>query len=341
MNKTNFTTLNGRELAISQLGFGGAPLGNLYRARTEQEAQQTLQAAWDSNIRYFDTAPQYGHGLSEMRMGEFFQQQTRDEFIISSKVGRLLIPCQEGEQNAGAFQNIPCNRIEYDYSYDGVMRSFEASLARLKLDRIDILYIHDVDVFTHGSQAASDKRVDEVMSGGYKALCELRSNGDIDAIGVGVNEWQVCEKLLGLGDFDLFLLAGRYTLLEQEALQSFLPKCQQRGSGIILGGPYNSGILATGATENAMYNYQPASDEIKHQVAAIEAICQAHNTSLAQAALHFPLGHPSVVSVIPGGQMPDEVLRNVMTFARDVPPALWQALKAQGLLHSQAPVPAH
>lgn len=339
MKSVNFTTLKGRQIAISQLGFGGAPLGNLYRARTEEEAQQTLQAAWDSGIRYFDTAPQYGHGLSEMRMGEFFSQKPRDEFVISSKIGRLLIPCEPGEQNAGAFQDTPANRIEYDYSYDGVMRSYEQSLARLKLDRIDILYIHDVDVFTHGSQAASDQRVDEVMNGGYRALSELRDNGDIDAIGVGVNEWQVCEKLLALGDFDLFLLAGRYTLLEQESLKSFLPKCQKRGSGIILGGPYNSGILATGATNNAMYNYQPATDEIKQQVNAIDAVCREFAVSLPQAALHFPLGHPSVISVIPGGQLASEVIRNVETFAKPVPIEFWQALKSQGLIDQNAPLP--
>lgn len=342
MNNVNFKTLNGRSITFSQLGFGGAPLGNLYRACSDEEAQQTLAAAWHSDVRYFDTAPQYGHGLSEMRMGDFFHQlgkQHREQYVVSSKVGRLLKPCQPGEQGSETFKSIPNNRIVYDYSYDGIMRSYEQSLQRLRLDKINILYIHDVDVFTHGSQQASDRRVDEVMEGGYRALCELRQAGDIDAFGVGVNEWQVCQKMAALGEFDLFLLAGRYTLLEQEALNSFLPMCQRQGSGIVLGGPYNSGILATGAIENARYNYEQAPAEICQRVTRIEALCKKHGIALAQAALHFPLGHPAVVSVIPGGQTAEEVLRNANTFSGETPQALWADLKHWGLLQAEAPIP--
>jgi len=334
-----FKTLKGREIAFTQLGFGAAPLGNLYRARSDAQAQQALETGWNGGIRYFDTAPQYGHGLSEMRLGSFFSQLPRDEYIVSSKVGRLLQPCAPGESNSGAFVDVPDNAIVYDYSYDGVMRSYEQSLQRLGLERIDILYIHDVDAFTHGSREASDRRITEVMEGGYRALCELRDNGDIDAIGVGVNEWQVCETMARLGDFDLFLLAGRYTLLEQDSLDSLLPLCQRQGSGIILGGPYNSGILATGAIPGAKYNYAPASSEILQRVRKIEQLCLAQGVSLIQAALNFPLGHPAVVSVIPGGQSSSEVLSNLDTFQVPIPKQLWVDLKEQGLLRMDAPTP--
>ncbi|NQZ29943.1 MAG: aldo/keto reductase [Oceanospirillaceae bacterium] len=338
MKQSIFKTPKGRSIEFSELGFGCAPLGNLYRALSETQARQTLEAAWSSGIRYFDTAPQYGHGLSEMRMADFLANLPRDSYKISSKVGRLLEPCAPNEVNSGAFINTPNNKIVYDYSYEGVMRSFEASLARLKIDRLDIVYIHDVDVFTHGSQQESDRRVDEVMEGGYRALCELRDNGNIAAIGVGVNEWQVCEKMAQLGDFDLFLLAGRYTLLEQEALDSFLPLCEKQGIGIVLGGPFNSGILATGAIEGAMYNYEPAAESTKDRVRAIEQVCHNHQVTLAQAAIAFPMLHPSVVSVIPGGQSSVEVIRNCATLNHQIDVSLWQELKAQGLLHPKAPV---
>lgn len=338
MKQSIFTTAKGREIAFSELGFGCAPLGNLYRALSETQARQTLEAAWSNGIRYFDTAPQYGHGLSEMRMADFLANLPRDSYQISSKVGRLLEPCAPSEVNSGAFVNTPHNKIVYDYSYDGVMRSFEASLARLKIDSLDILYIHDVDVFSHGSQEASDRRVAEVMEGGYRALCELRDNGNIAAIGVGVNEWQVCEKMAHLGDFDLFLLAGRYTLLEQEALDSFLPLCEEKGIGIVLGGPFNSGILATGAISGAMYNYELAGQSIKERVWIIEQVCHNHQVTLAQAAIQFPMLHPSVVSVIPGGQSAIEVTRNCGTLKQPIDVALWQELQQLGLLHPKAPI---
>jgi D-threo-aldose 1-dehydrogenase len=220
------------------------------------------------------------------------------------------------------------------------MRSIEDSLERLGVDRVDILLCHDVDVFTHGSKDASDRRIGEFMTGGYRALSELREQGVVAAIGAGVNEWQVCETLARAGDFDLFLLAGRYTLLEQEALDSFLPLCMERGIGILLGGPYNSGILATGPRPGAFYNYDPAPPAILQRVARIEEVCVAHGVTLAEAALRFPLAHPSVVSVIPGAQTPDEVRRNARTIRASIPPALWSDLKSAGLLRSDAPVPA-
>jgi D-threo-aldose 1-dehydrogenase len=220
------------------------------------------------------------------------------------------------------------------------MRSFEDSLERLGVDRIDILYCHDVDAFTHGSREASDRRIREFMEGGYRALAGLRDEGAIDAIGAGVNEWEVCERLAREGDFDLFLLAGRYTLLEQEALASFLPLCVERGIGIVLGGPYNSGILATGPSPDAYYNYAPAPPDILDRVRRIETVCEAHGVKLTEAALRFPLFHPAVLSVIPGAQTAEEVWRNSEVLRARIPEGLWSDLKAQGLLHPDAPVPA-
>ena len=221
------------------------------------------------------------------------------------------------------------------------MRSYEASRERLDVANADILLVHDVCVFSQGSQEASDAKVKELFDGGgYRALCELRDAGDVAAIGAGVNEWQVCEKLLGLGDFDGFLLAGRYTLLEQEALESFLPLCQKRDVGIILGGPYNSGILATGPVPGAKYNYAEAPPEIRERVGKIEAVCKSHNTPLIAAALQFVFGHPSVKTVIPGAVNAREVRANVEVLETPVPAALWSDLRGEGLIHPDAPLPS-
>jgi D-threo-aldose 1-dehydrogenase len=220
------------------------------------------------------------------------------------------------------------------------MRSYEASRERLSVANADILLVHDVDVFSHGSQEVSDAKVRELFdSGGYRALTELRDAGAIAAIGAGVNEWQVCERLLGLGDFDCFLLAGRYTLLEQEAQGSFLPLCEKRDVGIILGGPFNSGILATGAIEGAKYNYAPAPVHILERVRKIEAVCKTHTTRLAAAALQFVLGHPTVMTVIPGAVSAAEVEANTALLETPIPAALWSDLRSEGLIHADAPSP--
>ncbi len=217
------------------------------------------------------------------------------------------------------------------------MRSFEASLERLGVDRIDILFVHDVDIFTHGSKEASDQRIEEFMRSGYYGLLSLRDQGVIKAFGGGINEWQVAQTLAERGDFDLFLLAGRYTLLEQEALTSFLPLCQKRGIGIVLGGPYNSGVLATGPKPGAYYNYSEAPQDVLDRVARIEVVCTRHSVRLIEAALQFPLQHPSVVSVIPGGQRPAEVESNRALLDAKLPAALWADLKKEGLLRTDAP----
>jgi D-threo-aldose 1-dehydrogenase len=307
----------------------------------EAFAQATLQAAWDAGCRYIDTAPFYGLGLAETRLNTFLRGHDRDACIVSTKVGRRLAVCPPEERSAPAqFLEVPSRRVVYDYSYDGVMRSMEDSLERLGLDRIDVLLCHDVDIFTHGSKEASDARVREFMEGGYHALVKLRDEGTVAAIGAGLNNWEVCETLARAGDFDLFLLAGRYTLLEQDALATFLPLCEERGIGIVLGGPYNSGILATGPKPGATYNYAPAPQDILTRVARIEAVCEAHGVRLIEAALRFPLAHPAVVSIIPGGQTPDEVRRNGEVLRAAIPAALWADLKTQGLLRADAPVPA-
>lgn len=336
-----FTSRSGAEIRFSELGCGTAPLGNLYRALDEETAQGALQAAWDAGCRFYDTAPLYGLGLSETRLNHFLRGKPRDSYVLSTKIGRLLKVCPpESRTGIGKFFDTPSRQEVYDYSYDGVMRSVDASLERLGIDRIDVLLAHDVDIFTHGSKAASDQRIAELMAGGYHAMIKLREEGVIKAIGAGVNEWQVCQTLAEQGDFDLFLLAGRYTLLEQEALDTFLPLCQKRGIGIILGGPYNSGILATGAKPGAYYNYDVAPQAILDRVARIEKVCSEHGARLIEAALRFPLCHPSVVSVIPGAQSAAEVRRNVEIMGATVPASLWGALKSEGLLRADAPVPA-
>jgi D-threo-aldose 1-dehydrogenase len=335
-----FRTQSGSELTFTSLGFGTAPLGNLYRALSEDEARKALESAWDAGVRYFDTAPQYGLGLAETRLNGFLREHRSELPLLSTKVGRLLQVSDPADRTGiGKFFDVPCRKERYDYSYDGVMRSIEISLERLGVDALDILFCHDVDASTHGSREASDRRVAEFMAGGYRALAELRAARVVKAIGAGVNEWEVCERLANAGDFDLFLLAGRYTLLEQEALRSLLPLCLERGIGIVIGGPFNSGILATGPKPGSFYNYRPAPPDILERVARIEAVCRAHNVPLAAAALAFPLAHPAVVSVIPGGQTPREVRENAAMLAYRLPRALWSDLVSEGLLRADAPVP--
>ncbi len=324
---------------LTTLGFGTAPLGNLYRAIPDEEADAILQAAWDGGVRYFDTAPLYGFGLAETRLNRFLRDKPRDEYVLSTKVGRLLRACPpEQRDGIGKWFDVPSRQEVYDYTYDGVMRSVELSLERLGIERIDILYAHDIDVPNHGSRAAVNAKVDQLMAGGYHALLSLREQGVIKAFGAGVNEWEVCQQLTERGDFDMFLLAGRYTLLEQESLKTFLPMCEARGIGIVIGGPYNSGILATGPVEGAYYNYDTAPPEIMDRVARIQAVCEAHGAPLVSAAFHFPLSHPCVLSVIPGGQSVGQMQQNLEIAGQSVPPALWAALKAEGLLRADAPV---
>ncbi|MEM1316379.1 MAG: aldo/keto reductase, partial [Pseudomonadota bacterium] len=319
--------------------FGGAPLGNLLAPLSDATAEATLQASWDAGMRWFDTAPLYGLGLSEERVGRFFRGAARGEATISTKVGRVLEDCAPEDATPDKFIDVPSRRFDFDYGYDGVMRSHEQSLARMGVEAVDVLFCHDVDVFTHGSEAERDRRIKAFLDGGLRAMLELREQGAVKAIGAGINEWQAARLLAEAADVDVFLLAGRYTLLEQTALESFLPFCERRGIGILLGGPFNSGVLATGAVEGALYDYAPAPPEVLARVARIERVCAAHGVALPAAALRFPLAHPQVFSIIPGTRTPEETARAVETLQADIPAGLWSDLRAEGLIREDAPTP--
>ena len=339
MMKTRKLRAGSGSLDVTVLGLGGGPLGNLYVTISEATAADTVDTAWDAGIRIFDSAPFYGLGLSEERFGGTLPKRPRDSYVLSTKIGRILRDCRPEDVPPTVFAETPSRTFDFDYSYDGVMRSHEDSLKRLKQDRIDILLVHDIDAYIHGSREASNERIRELFDqGGFRALEELRASGTIKAIGAGLNEWQPGETLLGLGDFDCFLLASRYTLLEQDALDSFLPLCERRNVGIILGGPFNSGILATGPIEGARYDYAPASADILDRVRRIEAVCRSHGVRLIEAALQFVLGHPAVKTVIPGANAPDQVRANVDLLNAEIPAALWSDLKTEGLLRQDAPV---
>lgn len=343
LHKIPFKTRNGHTLQFSALGLGTAPLGNLYEPQSEATARQTIQSALDSDITYLDTAPFYGLGLAERRLGAVLRENKDKSLLVSTKAGRLLEAVPPEHSSAGdKWCDVPSRRVVYDYSYDGFMRSFEFSLERLGVDHIDILYCHDIDVSSHGSQEASDQRTKEFLApnGGYKALESLRSQGAVKAIGLGVNEWQVSELIARETDSDLFLLAGRFTLLEQEALNSFLPVCVEKGMGVVIGGPYNSGILATGPVQNAYYNYGEASLDVLDRVTRIQNICDDHGVALRQAAIQFPLLHSAVVSVIPGSATVSQMQDTLTCFAQQVPTSLWSDLQHAGLIQDNMSLPS-
>ena len=336
-NRRTFVTPQGRGLAFTRLGFGGAPLGNMHRILAEDEAIATATAAWDAGLRYFDTAPLYGHGLSEQRIGRVLAGRPRPEFLVSTKVGRRLEPCPPGEADAGIYKGVPALEVVYDYSRDGVLRSLHASLDRLGLDRVDIVYVHDLERRTHGSDEAYEAPWRELVDGGgWRALSELRASGVVSAIGLGVNETAACERFLGELDPDFFLLAGRYTLLEQAPLAHLLPQCEGRGVGIVIGGPFNSGVLAR---QGGSYDYADAPREVLARVERLAAVCRRFGVPLAAAALQFAAAHPAVASVIPGAQVAAEVEANVGLMDVAIPPGLWASLKDAGLVDPAAPTP--
>jgi len=329
-------------LEVTELGLGGAPLGGNGRVVAETAAEETIAAAWEAGLRYFDTAPWYGLGTSEHRMGRFLRGQGRDEFVLSTKVGRLVTRPGHPKKapHAHQWRNALPFEWHYDYSYDAVMRSFEDSLQRLGLARVDVLLIHDLDLGVHGSEglAARTRELDD--GGGYRALDELRAAGDVRAIGAGTNQWETIVQLVPRFDLDVVLLAGRYTLLEQEAaLAEALPLCEEHDVAVVIGGVFNSGILASGAVQGATYDYEEAPDEVAERARHLADVCERHGVDLPGAALRFPLGHSAVASVIPGAISADEVRQNVANFERPIPNALWDELRAEGLLASGAPVP--
>lgn len=318
------------KLPVSALGLGCASLAGIFKPVPEADARATITAALDAGISYFDTAPFYGHGLSERLLGDGIRN-ARD-VVVSSKVGRLLqpgAPVGPGAWVAG----LPFTPI-YDYSYDGIMRSYEASLHRMGLDRINILYIHDIGSLTHNEKAGPDL-FETAMTGGYRALEELRSSCAIDAFGLGVNETAVCEAALDRGDWDTFLLAGRYTLLEQSPLDSLLKTCAKRQVDIAVGGPFNSGVLVGGDS----FDYGAIPSTVATKVLDMTRICDAHAVPLPAAALQFPLAHPVVKSIVPGPRSPQELNQILDWWDHPIPSGLWADLKTAGHISPNAPTP--
>jgi D-threo-aldose 1-dehydrogenase len=330
------------EVSVTALGFGGAAIGNLYQPVPDTVVRQTIEAALQTGVRFVDTAPHYGFGLSEMRLGKALAEfDPRQDIIVSTKVGRLLAPAPNADLSAPRHGFVSPEPFEpvFDYSYDGVMRSYESSLKRLRRSRIDIVLAHDLGRLTHG--ADHERHWRDFLQGGYRAMRALRDSGAVGAIGLGVNEWEICEAALAEGEFDCFLLAGRYTLLEQSALDRFLPLCAARGVSLILGGPFNSGILAAGVKGAGPfhYNYEAAPPEVVARVARIEQLCDDFSVPLAAAALQFPLVHPQISAVIPGMADPGQACQAAEWLRTPTPAAFWDALRGAGLLHPAAPTP--
>ena len=316
-------------LELSQLGIGCAPFGQLNAATSNESVHAAFRHLYDNGQRYFDVAPFYGMGLAEHRLGMCLRTIDRRSVVLSTKVGRLIDPV-EGGAAAGAFEGKYPFTFHYDYSYDATMRSLEASLQRLGTNSIDIVLIHDVNKRWQGEQL--EERYAEAMHGAHRALDALRAQGVIKAFGVGVNDWSILERFADDGDFDCFMLAGRYTLLDHTAGESFLPMCERRNIGVLMAAPFNSGILATGAIPGATYFYQPADTEIVERVKRIEAVCARHRVAIAAAALQFPLRHRAITSVVTGMRSPVEAANNLAHMRATITDAFWDELKAEGLL---------
>lgn len=329
------------KLEVTTLGLGGAPMGGFRATISDAEAVGLSDAAYEAGVRYFDTSPFYGYGRSELRMGAALRGKPRQDFVLSTKVGRVLHAMKPGEKPPADFRinGLPGFAPVFDYTYDGVMRSLEHSHLRLGLARIDIALIHDVDFWTIKDRDVLNQRFKTVMDSGFKALDELRKAGVIGAIGVGINESDTSLRFIQAGDFDCMLLAGRYTLLEQGALEAFLPECVKRSVSVILGGPYNSGILTGGVSDTATHDYAQAPAPMIEKARRIEAVCKRHGVELGAAAMQFPLFHPALCSVIPGALSVAEVKQNVARMSVKIPSELWNELKREKLLDPGAPTP--
>jgi D-threo-aldose 1-dehydrogenase len=322
-------------IKVTRLGFGGASLGNMYKPADNEEALGAISTAYSRGVRYFDTAPLYGYGKSERLYGTVLKEVPRESFVLSTKIGRLIVdgdPTPETEKTP--FVDLPGRYPVFDFSRDGILRSLEESLERLQLDRVDIIYIHDPDVEDCYEQAIKEA---------YPTLEDLRRQKIIGAIGAGMNQAEMLTQFAREGDFDCFLLAGRYTLLDQIALDELLPLCFEKEISIIIGGAYNSGILATGAREGAHYNYQPAQPappEIIEKTKRIEKVCARYHVPLKAAALQFPFGHPAVVANIPGTRSKGRFEENLALFRHPIPPDLWDELREKKLISEKAPLPS-
>ncbi len=328
MNPLSKVRLGKTKLQVTRLGLGGAPLGGLFQDVPEGEALATIRRALPMGINLFDTAPLYGHGKSEMRMGRALAGIERGAFVLATKVGRLLAPVSPGELKPDEFDNPAPFRPVFDFSYDGVMRSFEASLKRLNLERIDILHIHD-----------PDDHYQEAIEGAYPALAKLRRQGLIGAVGAGMNQAEMLARFAREGDFDCFLLAGRYTLIDHTGLKELLPLCVEKHISIIIGGPYNSGILATGARPGAKFNYADAPPNILEKVRRVQQVSERFSVPMRAAALQFPLAHPAVASVIPGARSVAELEENFRLMSHPIPAEFWAALREAKIIPPQAPTP--
>jgi len=335
MDPTSHVPLGKTSLSVTLLGLGSAPLGGLFDAVADETAHGVVQHAYDAGLRFYDTAPLYGYGSAERRLGHVLSRQPRDEFVLATKVGRLIRPPETVSSNldaggAGQFRGAPPLVPMFDFSYDGVMRSFEDSLERLGVDRIDVLHIHDPDDY-----------FEQALSGAYKALDKLRSEGTIKALGSGMNQAEMLARFAREADFDCFLVAGRYTLLDQAALPELLPICERKGIAIIIGGVYNSGILANlDVPERATFNYQPAEQRWLDKARRIKAVCDRHGVPIQAAALQFPLAHPAVATVLTGARSIAELDQNLTFMRQPIPADLWQELKSEGLLPAEAPTPS-
>jgi D-threo-aldose 1-dehydrogenase len=326
-------------LAVSVLGLGGAGLGELFETIEEDRAQDIVSTAWAGGIRFYDTAPWYGHGMSEHRMGHFLRQQDRDQYALSTKVGRLYRPASSPAYLTPPWVGGLPFELHFDYSYDGIMRSWEDSLMRLGLNRVETLVIHDLDSGYHGTGDVIKAHKQALESSGWKALEELKGSGQIRAIGAGINADAMIPYFLESFDMDFMLVAMPYTLLDQEPLEDILPACINKGVSVVIGSPYASGILATGPVEGALYNYAPADSVVLQKTRDIKAVCDSHGVSLQAAAMQFPLGHASVISVIPGATASEHVSANVANLTAEIPDSLWTDLKNEQLLVADAPVP--
>jgi len=315
-------------LEVTRLGLGCAALGGLYGDIPDEQADQVLHRAFDLGLNLLDTAPLYGAGKSENRLGLALKGVPRENYVLASKVGRILVPTDGENTEQGIFDNPPPFKPVFDFSYDGVIRSFEESLERLGVDRIDILHIHD-----------PDDHWEEAISGAYPALERLRSEGVISAISAGMNQWEMLARFARAGDFDSFLLAGRYSLLDQSSLDELLPLCVEKNIGIMAGGTYNSGILAKGAQPGATYNYSEAPPEIMAKAKGLEEAALRHQVDLKAAASQFVFAHPAITCIIPGTRQPDRVSENFNLLKEDIPTEFWDELRNENLIRADAPLP--
>jgi D-threo-aldose 1-dehydrogenase len=341
MDPTTRRPLGRSGVEVTQLGLGGATYGSIYREVSERDALDALGVAWDAGIRYFDTSPWYGRGLSELRTGAGLRYRPRDEYVLSSKVGRCFDAAKPGTEPDLSPWVAPAPFLHYhDYTYDGVMRSYEQSQLRLGMAWYDVCVIHDLDFWTHKTEHMVQRYLEQLESSGWRALEELRRNGLLKAIGAGINELGMMRRFLAFCEPDFWLVAMPYTLLRQEMLDEEFGICAERGISVVIGAPFQSGILATGAIDGARSDYRPADEATLGKVRRIEAVCARYDVPIAAAALQFVMGHRVVAAVIPGAASGAQVERNVATFRHPIPADLWAELKHEGLLREDAPVPS-